>query len=252
MVLSETQMDNRRNVSLWLFLYGLFFSFFGIMPALIPDIWKSPITWGDALDFLTPLAVIPVALALFQKVNKCVPETVPSRGLKIAAKVIFIIGGILYIEGHGIHLPSNSVSRLMEPGTAVYKAAYLFDEVISHYIWDSGVTLISVGLIVLASTASFPALAKGNYFLICLGAAFYGFTYSCNGIEGQTVLLTFPAAIFGTLVAFLLYLKSTRSRHANPVLLFFLLGYLISAVLFAYWGISHPGFPEFSALGWIK
>jgi hypothetical protein len=245
-------MDDRRNVSFWLFLYGLFFSFFGIMPALISDMWKNPITWGDALDFLTPLAVIPVALALFQKVNKYAPETGSFRGLKTAAKVIFIIGVILYIEGHGIHLPSNSVSRLMEPGTAVYKAAYLFDEVISHYIWDSGVTLISVGLIILASTTSFPALAKGNYFLICLGAAFYGFTYSCNGIEGQTVLLTFPAAVLGSFAAFLLYFKNKKSGHANPVLLFFLLGYLISAVLFAYWGISHPGFPEFSALGWIK
>jgi hypothetical protein len=33
--------------------------------------------------------------------------------------------------------------------------------------------------------------------------------------------------------------------------LFFLLGYLIGVILFAYWGISHPGFPEFSAIGWI-
>ncbi|MDD1679421.1 MAG: hypothetical protein LUO93_09615 [Methanomicrobiales archaeon] len=167
------------------------------------------------------------------------------------AATFFILGAILYVDGHGIHLPSNSVSRLMEPGTPVYKAAYLFDEVISHYIWDAGVTLISVGLILLASTISFPSAAKGNYFLVYLSAAAYGFTYTCNGIEGQTVLLTFPAAIIGTLAAFIFYLRGKKTGQDSPVLLFFSLAYSVSVILFGYWGISHPGFPEFSAIGWI-
>jgi len=158
---------------------------------------------------------------------------------------------ISYIEGHGIHLPSNSVARLMEPGTAIYRAAYLYDEVISHYIWDGGVILISVGLIILASKKSFPSLSKGDYLLIGLGAALYGFTFTCNGIEGQTFRLTFPAALVGVIAAFILYLKNKKTGNPNPVLLFFLLGYAIGVILFTYWGISHPGFPEFSAIGWI-
>jgi hypothetical protein len=213
--------------------------------------WKSPITRGDALDFLTPLAVMSVALILFHKIEIRRPNEGQSRGIKIAAMITFAVGVIFYIEGHGIHLPSNSLARLMEPGTAIYRAAYLYDEVISHYIWDGGVILISVGLIILASKISFPSLSKANYLFIGLGAALYGFTFSCNGIEGQTFPLTFPAAIIGTFAALVLYLKNKKTGRPNPVLLFFLFGYLISLTLFAYWGISHPGFPEFSAIGWI-
>jgi len=249
--MSEARVVKRTNFSLWLILYSGCFSFFGIMPALITSVWKSPITWGDALDFLTPLAVIPVALALFLKIQAQPSVATRSLGVKVIATTFFILGLILYIEGHGIHLPSNSISRLMDPGTPVYKAAYLFDEVISHYIWDSGVITISIGLILLAAPVSFQPMTGGNYFLIFLGAALYGFTYICNGIEGQTVPLTFPTAIIGTVASSILYFKSKKAGRANPVLLFFSLGYLVSTILFAYWGISHPGFPEFSAIGWI-
>jgi len=243
--------ERKNNVSGWLFLYGLAFAFFGIIPALVPSMWKSPITRGDALDFLTPLAVMSIALILFHKVKICRPNEGQSPGIKIAAMIIFAAGVIFYIEGHGIHLPSNSLARLMEPGTAIYRAAYLYDEVISHYIWDGGVILISVGLIILASKISFPSPSKANYLFIGLGAALYGFAFTCNGIEGQTFPLTFPAAIIGTFAALILYLKNKKTGRPNPVLLFFLFGYLISLTLFAYWGISHPGFPEFSAIGWI-
>jgi hypothetical protein len=245
-------MEDRKNkVSVWLLVYGLTFTFFGIMPALVPGVWKSPITRGDALDFLTPLVVMPVALILFHKIRTCLPDEGQFRGMKIAATVSFAFGVIFYVEGHGVHLPSNSLARLMEPGTALYKATYLYDEVISHFIWDGGVVLISVGLFVLGLKARFSLLSAWDYIFMTLGAAAYGFTFTCNGIEGQTLPLTFPAAIVGTLVSLVLYLKNRKSAHPNPVLLFFLFGYLISVALFTYWGISHPGFPEFSAIGWI-
>ncbi len=245
-------MEKRNNsLSRWLLLYGLFFSFFGIMPALISGTWKSPITRGDALDFLTPLVVMPVALMLFLKTKKCFSEKVQFRGVQALAAIVFALGVILYIEGHGIHLPSNSVARLTEPGTTIYRATYLFDEVISHYIWDSGVILISVGLILQASKISIAPLSKLDFLFIVLGAALYGFTFTCNGIEGQTVPLTFPAAVIGTLATLIPYGKIRKTRRSNPVFLFFLVGYLVCVILFTYWGIAHPGFPEFSALGWI-
>ena len=243
--------DGKTNIVAWLLLYGFAFAFFGIVPALVPGMWKSPVTKGDALDLLTPLAVMSVALILFHRIKERWPNEGRSRGIKIATIITFAAGVIFYVEGHGIHLPSNSVARLMEPGTAVYKATYLYDEVISHYIWDGGVILISVGLIVSASKISFSASARTNYPIIVLGAALYGFTFACNGIEGQTFPLTFPAAMAGALATFMLFLKNRKAGRPNPVLLFFLFGYLISVILFAYWGISHPGFPEFSAIGWI-
>jgi hypothetical protein len=55
-----------------------------------------------------------------------------------------------------------------------------------------------------------------------------------------------------SLVCFWIYGQGRRRHRVhNAAALFFLLGFLLSVLLLAYWGISHPGFPEFSELGWI-
>jgi hypothetical protein len=163
------------------------------------------------------------------------------------------VGFILFVNGHGLHLAANSIARLLEnsQGSELYKATYLFDEVISHFMWDCGVFLVSLGLIILAfKLSSKPLTAKSIIFLI-LGACLYGFTFTVNGIEGQTVVFSFPASGVGFLLALFLYFKQTRKKRQNSLLLFFISAYFLSLLLFAYWGISRPGFPEFSELGWI-
>lgn len=118
-------------------------------------------------------------------------------------------------------------------------------------MWDGGFFLISVGLILLAYKLSIKNLSGKNLAFLSLGAAFYGFTFTANGIEGQTVIFTFPAAGVGFLLSLLLYFKRKKEDSQNPFLLFFLSAYFLSLLLFAYWGISRSGFPEFSKLGWI-
>jgi hypothetical protein len=244
--------ETQGRLSVWLFLFGFCFAFFQVMPAFIAGMWRYPISRGDALDFLTPLGVIPFVMMVWTKVKRNLPEGGPSRLARLAAMSFLVMGAIEYIDGHGIHLPSNSLSRLLEEGTSVYRAAYLYDEVISHYIWDGGMILISAGLILLAARLTPRSLARTDYVLLAVGAAFFGFTFTVDGIEGQTVPMTFPFAAVGCTAALVLYLKERRRGSANPVLTFFSIGYLVSIVLFTYWGSSHPGFPEFSALGWIK
>lgn len=163
------------------------------------------------------------------------------------------IGFILYVDGHGMHLSSNALDRFLQSmkDTEIYKVNYLFDEIISHFMWNGGVFLISIGLIILAYKLPFKSLSKANLVLLFLGGAAYGFTYTLNGIEGQTVVFTFPAAFVGSLLALYLYIKGRKEGSHNPCHLFFFIAYFISIVLFFYWGISHPGFPEFSELGWI-
>ena len=48
----------------WLFVFGFVYAFFHVMPALLPSFLKSPLTWGDTLDFVTPFAVIPLVYLL--------------------------------------------------------------------------------------------------------------------------------------------------------------------------------------------
>jgi len=248
-------MKNKKNkLFLWFFAFGFLFAFFHIMPALLTRFLRSPLTFGDALDFLTPFAVIPLAYGLYYQISKTFQsEPSLSKRQRRAARIILALAFLLYADGHGLHLSSNSIARLIQnrEGSELFKATYLYDEIISHFMWDGGVYLISIGLIVVALRIAFQPISRSDQALLLAGAIFYGFTFTVNGIEGQTVLFTFPAAVFCFILSFLLYKKSQKKGIQNPVLLFFLSAYFLSSLLFTYWGLSHSSFPQFSELGWI-
>lgn len=249
--------EDKNRLSFFLFVFGLAFSFFHIVPTFLPAILKQPLTWGDTLDFLTPLAVIPLAFLIYIRTRKVLQsqDTLGSspRILKVLAKVLLGLGFLFYVDGHGLHLAANSIARLIQKteNSELYRATYLFDEIISHIILDGGAFLISVGLILFALKLSFKSLSWKNLVFISLGAAFYGFTFTANCIEGQTVIIYFPAAGLGFLLSLFLYLKNRKQNIHNPVLISFLSAYFLSVLLFSYWGISRSGFPQFSELGWI-
>ncbi len=243
------------DVCRWVFIYGFVYAFFQVMPAFLKGGFAGPVSSGDALDFLTPVTVIPAALALFLKLRKerMRAARAGSAGPSVLAAAVFILGLIAYVEGHGIHLSANAIDRLLhgQEGTSLYQAVYLFDEVISHYIWDGGVLIMAGGLILTGMNLRFPGLSPVQWVYLAGGACFFGFSYAVNGIEGQTVPLTLPAAVLMVLICFWLDRKNRREGGYNAIVLFFLLGFLLSVLLFAYWGITRGGFPEFSALGWI-
>jgi len=238
----------------WLLAYGSAYFFFHIAPAFLPDFLTGPITQGDALDFLTPFVVVPLAIAVYSRMKKMSVREEPSPGkFQKLPRMILILGFLFYVEGHGLHLSANAIARLIaeQKGSGLFASVYLFDEVISHYMWDGGVILVSLGLILLSRKMDFGILSKTQLALIAAGSISYGLSFAANGVEGQTVVFTFPAASAAFLLTLWLYLKGEKQKNQNPVLLFFLCGYFLSMVLFAYWGIAHPGFPQFSELGWI-
>lgn len=237
-----------------LFAYGFVIAIFHILPVLLVPYLKKPLTWGDTLDFLTPYAVIPLAYLLFYHTRRTLRSSNDlGRGQSLLAKIILGFGFLLYVDGHGLHLSSNSLARIMQnmKGSELFNATYLFDEIISHFMWDAGVFLISIGLMLIALRLLFDSLSKSNLVLVLIGAAFYGFNFTVNGIEGQTVVFTLPAALGGFVLSFILYWKARRQELHNPVYIFFAAAYFLSVVLFFYWGLSRSGFPQFSELGWI-
>jgi hypothetical protein len=245
------------NLCLWLFLYGVFLAFFHLLPPLLTRFFLWPLSWGDTLDFLTPFAVIPFAYVLYSRLNR-ISQTSPSpkssaRSSNIMAKIILAVGFLSYVEGHGLHLAANSIARLLHgmEGTNVFKATYLFDEIISHFIWIVGLYLISLSLILLSWRLSFQPVFRKSMIFLSAGTILYGFTYTLEAIEGQTVIFAFPAAILTFLFALILYRRGKRENSRNPILLFFMGAYFLSLILFLYWGISRSGFPQFSELGWI-
>ena len=245
------------NLCLLLFFYGVFLAFFHLLPPVLTRFFLWPLSWGDTLDFLTPFAVIPFAYVLYSRLDG-ISQSSPDPESKALsknrlAKVILAIGFLSYVEGHGLHLAANSIARLLQgmEGTNVFKATYLFDEIISHFIWIVGLYLISLGLILLAWRLSFQPFIRKSMILLSAGAVLYGFTFTLEAIEGQTVIFAFPAATLGFLIALILYMKGKREYSRNPILLFFMAAYFLCILLFLYWGISRSGFPQFSELGWI-
>jgi hypothetical protein len=237
----------------YLWLFGVLFAYFQIMPAfLIGFAWNS-LTWGDIHDFLTPFIIVPCVYFLYLSIQNQRHETIPSRFARTIAGPVLALGMLLYVNGHGLHLSANAIARVIGSlkDSEVYQTVYLFDEIISHTFWDAGVFLISIGLILLARGIFTYEMTRSNVILLAMGAVFYGFCFTVNGIEGQTVIFTMPAACVGAVITFSDVRKNRRTKKHNPVQLFFLLAYSLSLILFAYWGITHRGFPQFSDLGMI-
>ncbi|UCC41323.1 MAG: hypothetical protein JSV96_07840 [Candidatus Aminicenantes bacterium] len=246
--------EDKNTLCFLLLLYGVIFALFHDLPAFLKSFFRKPLTWGDTLDFLTPFVVIPLVYFLYHRIKKILHSLPRSPKKQITLTSVMLgFASLLYVDGHGLHLSSNSVARLLQnmKETELYKANYLFDEIISHYIWHTGIFLISISLIILAYMLPLKTLSISNIVLLSIGAAFYGFNFSVDGIEGQTVVFSILTAGLGFLLASYLYLRRKKEGAQNPVLLFFSIGYFMSLLLFAYWGISHSGFPQFSELGWI-
>jgi hypothetical protein len=245
---------SRMNIFHWFFAYGVVYAFFQVMPAFIHGKFVGPVSRSDAFDFLTPLAVIPVALAVFFKLRKLAGTG--GRGSLPYAKssaVIFVLGLICYVEGHGLHLSANAVDRLLggQENTALHQSVYIFDEVISHLVWDGGVLFLAAGLILAGKGVNLPPSSWTQRLFLAGGGVFFGFSYAVNAIEGQTLPVTLPAAVFIALICLRIYTKGRKRGEYNAAALFFLTAFVLAVLLFAYWGIAHPGFPEFSELGWI-
>jgi len=238
----------------WLFLFGLVFALFHILPTFLPAFIDKPLTYGDALDFLTPFAVIPIAFLLYLRISQINPQRfLYSRLQKISSRILLGLGILLYVDGHGLHLSANSIARLVQEANdpELFNAVYLFDETISHSLLDAGIFLISLSLVIASYRIFLKLNFLKNFIVLFLGACLYGFTFVVNSIEGQTVRFILPAAFIGFILSLIFYLKELKSEMKNPLLLFFLIAYLISLILLLYWGIRYKGYPEFSELGWI-
>lgn len=241
------------SVAFSLFVFGLLYAYFQIMPAFLrTSAWES-LTWGDIHDFLTPFVVIPCVFVIYLSLKKHHSEAQGFGFARLAAKPVLALGILLYVNGHGLHLSANAIARVagQTVDSKVFQTVYFFDEIISHFFWDIGTFLISLGIILLASGINVPSHSRVNVFLLVCGAVLYGFCFAVNGIEGQTVVFVVPAACVGVAVTFLAVKKNRKKDLYNPVHIFFLIAYFLSLVLFAYWRITQGGFPQFSELKMI-
>ena len=90
---------------------------------------------ADWVDLLTPFAILGCAAMVLLRAGA-------SRG----QWVLFGVGGITFTLGHGLHLAANSVSNVADAVVAKASIVHLWDEVVSHYIWYTGLFLVMAAM----------------------------------------------------------------------------------------------------------
>ena len=192
----------------------------------------GPTRTADWIDLLTPFAVLGCAAMVLQR-----------AGADRGHWVLLGVGGIMFALGKGLHISANSVSNVDDLGVANASIVHLWDEVVSHYVWYSGLFLVLVALAL--------GLRRREFRVGVLGivvSLMFAITLVNTYIEGGTPWLGIGFLLTGLVAAF-------RWRPA-PVawLLLFTAG--TGLVLLLSWGLywyvdDGAVFPQFSELGWI-
>ena len=131
---------------------------------------------GDWIDLLTPFAVIGAAAFVI------------GRGASTLALVVAVIGAVLYVDGHGIHLAANAIGHEELTGEAK-DVTHFWDEEWGHFEWHLG-WFVLIGAFCLARARERP-------WLPVLLRAPLGWTFFTSTVEGGTWWLVLVAtAVF--------------------------------------------------------
>ncbi len=186
----------------------------GTVVSPLGDVGDGPTRWIDWVDLATPyMIVLPGALALWA--GKASPR----------CWELFGVGAVTYVEGHGIHLSANSIRHVTDTDPA-----YLWDEVVGHYVWYAGALLMLVAL-VLARRGNEPPQGALTHAL----SLWTGLTLATNALEGGTAAAMLVAATG-------LAIWGLRDRARFPRVLV-LVGATAVCVIAGY-GLQHGGFPQ--------
>jgi len=197
---------------------------------------------GDVFDLLTPLVLIPLYLCLYRLGE--------GRPVSLKGGIFFVAFAALWVLGQGMHLAANSIGHLLENmrGIDALTLTGFYDEVLSHYLWHFGIFALSALVIYRHWRAPVAPDRSMPWAPVIAAGVIYGFAYFAAVIEGATT----PAGVpFAGIAAVFLLVWGRKSLAREPVLAFFLVAYVLAAVLFLGWGIYWRGLPEFSDVGII-
>ncbi len=140
----------------------------GFVLARLGEFGDTGTRWADWIDLATPYLLLG-----------------PAAGVLVALRtgirpwLVFAVGAVAYVEGHGIHLAANSIDNAISEVPAgagpipvvVADVVHFWDEMVGHYIWYGGLTLIVVAMV-------------GAAWSVCLGGE-YGAHGSgrCSGLR---------------------------------------------------------------------
>ena len=183
----------------------------------------GPTRWADWIDLATPFVICGAVAGVLR-----------GAGASRATWGAYLVGVILYTEGHGIHLSANSISNAINPHPPIVE---LWDETIGHYLWYGGFAI----LVAVLAVATADRRPRGGA-LAYLAAVVVGFTHFTNSVEGQVPWMGIVTAVVFT--GWGLLTRDGMGRYLFTA-------YALALALFAGFGVWQGGFPEFTELGWV-
>ena len=126
---------------------------------------------ADLVDLLLPYAVVAAG-------------GVALLGVPVAARTAGVVGLVLYVQGHGLHLAANSIAERQDSATA-----FFWDELAGHAIWYAGLYLLLGALLVGRAVVARPGPLR-----LGLSAA-VGVTFATNALGGHAVPLAVGACL---------------------------------------------------------
>ena len=187
---------------------------------------------ADWVDLLTAYAVIGTAAMVMFRATATRPQW-----------VLFGVAAVTFSLGKGLHLAANSISNVGDAAVADASIVHLWDEVVSHLIWYTGLFLL---LLSLAWALQHVTMRVGVPDMVV--AALVAVTLVNNYIEGAQpwLGLVFLSVLLGMGV------RSYPRPVARLLLVVGGLGLLLLVGWGLFWMVTDGQlFPEFSELGWI-
>jgi hypothetical protein len=179
---------------------------------------------ADWIDLATPFAVVGASAVLL-------------RGSPPLVVSVAVVGALLYVNGHGIHLAANSIGYERLSGEA-RDIAHFWDEEWGHIQWHLGWFVLILGFCLAERTRPIAVdrpLAAASAILLAA-------TLFTSTVEGGTWWLELAAA-----AVFVPWALLAR----RPLLLAFAAAFGLCALAIGSWALWWGGVPQFSDLGWI-
>jgi hypothetical protein len=206
--------ESRPNSGRALLAFSAVFLVFHHLPSFAGE------TAGDWIDLVTPLAVVAASAYVL------------GRRAPAYATAVAVLGAVLYVDGHGIHLAANSIGHEDLTGDAE-EVAHFWDETWGHAEWHLGWFVLIAGFC-LAERARLARVAKP---IAALSALALGWTLFTSTVEGGTWWLELAAtAVFAP--------WAVLSRR--PLISAFAAAFGLAALLIGIWALWHGGVPQFS------
>lgn len=189
------------------------------LPSLAGD------TAGDWIDLLTPFAVIGTAAFVI------------GRGATTLALVIAVVGAVLYVDGHGIHLAANAIGHEELTGEAK-DVTHFWDEEWGHFEWHLGLFVLIASL----ALAERKRSIRIRPWAAVAAAVLLGWTFFTSTVEGGTwwlVLIATAVFVPWAIVA------------RRPILVTAAAAFGLTALMIGIWALWHQGMPQFSDVGFL-